>query len=125
MPPAWIAAFTAIASGWPRIAKRVRSAIATRTAGVLRMPEIEIDAGVIGAGLGIEPAQVQAHLQERRIRVLCERGTGEDGGTFRVSFYLGSRSLRVLVDAAGTLLHREVRDAGVAQPSHCNSQPDG
>jgi len=89
------------------------------------MPEIEIDAGVIGAGLGIEPAQVQAHLQERRIRVLCERGTGEDGGTFRVSFYLGSRSLRVLVDAAGTLLHREVRDAGVAQPSHCNSQPDG
>lgn len=89
------------------------------------MPEIEIDAGVIGAGLGIEPALVQAHLQERRIRVLCERGTGEDIGTLRVSFYFRSLCLRLLVDAAGNLLQHDVHDARVVQPSHCHSQPNG
>ncbi len=82
------------------------------------MPEIEIDAGVIGAGLGIELSLVQAHLRDGRIRVLCERGTGEDSGTFRVSFHFGTQSLRLLVDAAGALLQRELRNADPAQASH-------
>lgn len=80
------------------------------------MPEIEIDAGVIGEGLGIEPAQVQAYLRDGRIGLLCERGTAEDCGTFRVSFHFGKTRLRLLIDGAGVVLQQEVRGAVIAQP---------
>lgn len=68
------------------------------------MKPIEIEASVIGAGLGIEPAQVQAGLDDGTISTLCERGVGEDLGRYRVTFYCGKRRLRLMVDAGGRIL---------------------
>lgn len=38
---------------------------------------------------------------------LCERGTGQDAGLVRVTFYLGKRRLRLVVDADGCVLQQE------------------
>lgn len=70
---------------------------------------IEIEASVIGGGLGIEPAQVQAQLQEGKISVLCERGIGEDEGRYRVTFYCGKRRFRILIDESGNVIEESER----------------
>lgn len=64
---------------------------------------MEIDARVIGAGLGLEPAQVQTLMQAEKISLLCERGTGEDQGCHRVTFYYSGRRFRILIDTAGRI----------------------
>lgn len=64
---------------------------------------MEIDARVIAAGLGLEPAQVQSLMQAEKISLLCERGTGEDQGCHRITFYYPGRRFRILIDAAGRI----------------------
>lgn len=64
---------------------------------------MEIDAHVIGAGLGLEPAQVQALMQAEKISLLCERGTGEDHGCHRITFYHAGRRFRILIDSDGRI----------------------
>lgn len=76
---------------------------------------IEIEASVIGGGLGIEPSQVQAQLREGKISTLCERGIGEDQGYYRVTFYCGKRRFRVLIDESGNIIEDSERIAS-AQP---------
>ena len=65
---------------------------------------IEIEASVIGAGLGIEPSLVQAGMGDGRITTLCERGTGEHLGLYRATFYFGKRRFRIVIDASGSVL---------------------
>lgn len=65
--------------------------------------EMEIDAGLIATGLGLEPAQVQALMQTGKITVLCERGTGEDLGCHRITFHHAGRRFRILIDASGRI----------------------
>ena len=67
-------------------------------------PQIEIEASVIGGGLGIEPSQVQAQLENGKISTLCERGVGEDEGRYRVTFYYGKQRLRILLDSSGNIV---------------------
>ena len=67
-------------------------------------PRIEIEASVIGGGLGIEPSKVQAQLENGEISTLCERGVGEDEGRYRVTFYYGKQRLRILLDGSGNIL---------------------
>lgn len=70
---------------------------------------IEIEASVIGAGLGIEPSQVQAQLREGKITTLCERGIGEHQGRYRATFYCGKRRLRILMDESGNIIDESER----------------
>ena len=74
-----------------------------RVEGAVNARTMEIDARVIGAGLGLEPAQVQALMQAEKISLLCERGTGEDLGCHRITFYYSGRRFRVLIDTAGRI----------------------
>ena len=75
------------------------------------LPSIEVDSTLIASGLGLEPAEFKRLLDTGKIRVLCERGTGEDAGSYRASYYLGDRRVRLLVDVAGNLLQDpEIRD---------------
>lgn len=75
------------------------------------MPSIEVDTALIAPGLGLQPAEFKRLLETGKIRVLCERGTGEDAGTYRASYYLTNRRVRLLLDAAGNLLQEpEIRD---------------
>lgn len=69
-----------------------------------RAPDIEIDAARIARGLGLDVADFRQLMADRQITVLCERGTGEDAGRWRASFYLGDRRVRLVVDAAGNVL---------------------
>ena len=65
---------------------------------------MEIDAAVIAAGLGIAPAQIQDLMQAGKISTLCERGTGEDQGWYRATFYYAGRRFRILIDRSGRML---------------------
>lgn len=83
----------------------------------ISLPSIEVDSALIAPGLGLDPAEFKRLLDAGKVRVLCERGTGEDAGTYRASYYLGNRRVRLLLDAAGNLLQDpEIRDpASTAQ----------
>ncbi len=65
-------------------------------------PEVEIDAALVASGLDLEVEQFRQLMEQRKISVLCERGTGEDAGLYRASFYYGERRVRLVVDASGT-----------------------
>ena len=69
-----------------------------------RAPDIEVDAARIARGLGLDVADFRQLMADRKITVLCERGTGEHAGLWRASFYLGDRRVRLVVDAAGNVL---------------------
>lgn len=62
---------------------------------------VEVDARLVAEGLGLDPAQVPAMVADRRIATLCERGTGEDAGLFRFTFYHRGRRVRLVTDADG------------------------
>lgn len=64
-------------------------------------PEVEIDAALVADGLDLDVAEFRRLMEQRRISVLCERGTGEDAGLYRASFYYGERRVRLVVDASG------------------------
>ena len=64
---------------------------------------MEIDARLIGTGLALEPAQVPALMEAGKITLLCERGTGQDHGCHRVTFYHARRRFRILIDPSGRI----------------------
>ena len=66
--------------------------------------EIEIDGATVAHALGLETAVFRQLMDEGKVSVLCERGTGEDAGTWRASFYHGGRRARFVVDADGKVL---------------------
>lgn len=83
------------------------------------MPEIEIqdgaievEASVLGQGLGLEPSCVPELLRSGAITSRCERGIGEDEGRFRLTFFHAGRRLRLVVDAGGRILQRSSIDYG-------------
>lgn len=74
---------------------------------------IEVDVAVIAKGLGIEPDGVQAQMQAGKITSLCERGEGDDAGTFRLSFFTEHKRLRVIVNEAGEVVRRTTLSSAV------------
>ena len=72
--------------------------------------EIQVDATIIGDGLGIEPALVQAHMRDGKITSLCERGADEDEGRYRLTFFSASRRFRLIVDGMGNVVRRSAID---------------
>ena len=73
---------------------------------------VSIDAAVIAAGLGIDPALVQWHMRNGRITSLCERGTDEDAGRHRLTFRFRDRSFRVTADDTGKIIGQETVGRG-------------
>lgn len=67
-------------------------------------PELEIDGALIARAMGLDVAAFRQLMDDGKIAVLCERGTGEDAGTWRASFYYGGRRARFVVDAQGNPL---------------------
>jgi len=83
------------------------------------MPAIEfqngtfqIDASVLAAGLGLEASRVPELLRSGAITSRCERGTNEDEGRYRLSFFYAGRRLRLITDASGRVLQRSSIDFG-------------
>lgn len=65
---------------------------------------VEIDGACIARGLGLEVGAFRQLMADRKIAMLCERGTGEDAGRWRATFYHGERRLRLVVDSQGNVL---------------------
>lgn len=64
-------------------------------------PSLEIDARLVAPGLGLEIDEFQRLMEIRKVKVLCERGTGEDLGRYRATFYYGDKRVRLVVDGRG------------------------
>lgn len=67
-------------------------------------PELEIDGALVAHAMDLDVAAFRQLMDDGKIAVLCERGTGEDAGTWRASFYYGGRRARFVVDAQGNPL---------------------
>ena len=64
-------------------------------------PMIEISGAMVADERGLEPEEFRQLMDVRKIKTLCERGTGEDEGLFRATFYHGDRRARFIVDRHG------------------------
>jgi hypothetical protein len=82
----------------------LRSAIPISLRDDPREAPIEVDGTRVAHGLGLDVAAFRQLMDDRKISVLCERGTGEDAGRWRATFYLGERRMRLVVDARGNVL---------------------
>ena len=63
---------------------------------------VEIDGALVARGLGMAVDEFRRRMDDRQVTVLCERGTGEDAGLFRATFYYADKRVRLVVDADGT-----------------------
>lgn len=71
----------------------------------LPRPAVEIDGTRVAAGLGLEVDAFRRLMEHGRVSALCERGTGDDAGLWRATFYHGRRRFRAVVDGDGRILH--------------------
>ena len=62
---------------------------------------VEIDASIVAEGLELPVTRFRQLMEHRKITLLCERGTGEDIGLFRATFYHGRKRVRLVVDRNG------------------------
>lgn len=62
---------------------------------------VEIDGEAVARELGLEVAKFRQSMEHGGIAVLCERGTAEHAGLFRVSFFHGRKRARFVVDGNG------------------------
>jgi hypothetical protein len=67
-----------------------------------------ISATIIAAGLAVQPGLVQPLMREGAITSLCERGLDRDAGKVRVTFFHGTRRLRLVLDATGNVIEQSV-----------------
>jgi hypothetical protein len=72
--------------------------------------EIAIDGGIVARALGLEVDAFRRLMEQRKVAVLCERGTGADEGLVRASFYIERRRVRLVVDRDGRILSPVVGD---------------
>ena len=72
----------------------------------------EVDAGLIASSFGLDPAGVPGLMREGAITSRCETGVDEDEGRWRLTFFHGSRALRLTVDRTGAVLLRATFDVG-------------
>ena len=62
-----------------------------------KMP-VEIDGALVAAALGLEVDRFRQLMDGQKIDLLCERGTGDDIGKLRVTFYYSGRRARFMFD---------------------------
>ena len=78
--------------------------------------DVSIDAAIIAAGFGIDPALVQPLMREGLITSLCERGLDADAGQYRLTFFHGKQRFRLVTDATGNILERSTTAADHKTP---------
>ena len=65
---------------------------------------LEIDGARVAERIGLEVAAFRQLMEDRKIVQLCERGTGEDAGLYRATFYHQDRRARLVLDREGRIL---------------------
>lgn len=74
--------------------------------------EVQIDASIVAAGLGVTLPLLQEGMRAGRITSLAERGVEADLGRHRLTFFSEHRRFRVVVDASGAIIQRSALDFG-------------
>ena len=72
----------------------------------------EVDAAVLGGGLGVDASLVPGLLRAGQITSFCERGVDNDRGRFRLTFFHEGKRLRLVVDELGRVLRQSIIDFG-------------
>ncbi|MEO5828776.1 MAG: DUF6522 family protein [Luteimonas sp.] len=62
---------------------------------------VDIDGALVAAGLGLAVEDFRQLMEDHKVTVLCELGTGEDACLYRASFYYQDKRFRLIVDAEG------------------------
>ncbi len=65
---------------------------------------IEVDPATIATGLQVTPDVLREGMRDGLITSLCEKGSGEDVGRWRLTFFSPTRRLRLIVTDAGEIL---------------------
>lgn len=86
---------------------------------------IEIEASVVAEGLALSLTQLRQQMRSGRITSLSERGTGEDLGRYRLTFFSEHRRFRVVVDERGAIIQRSAVDFGEATLPRPARKPGG
>ncbi len=73
---------------------------------------IDVDAAIIGHGLGLEPQDVLRLMREGEITGVCEQGLDEDAGHHRLTFFYKGLRLRLIVEDLGLVVRRSSIDFG-------------
>jgi hypothetical protein len=76
------------------------TAVTVTTAG------FEVDASLIAAAFGLDPATLQTLMRAGEVTSVCETGVDADLGRFRLTFHHAGRALRLTVDSEGRVLSR-------------------
>ena len=72
----------------------------------------QLEAEVVAGAFRISPQEIMSHIRDGRLTTLCERGVDEDHGRHRLTFYLGNRQARFVIDEDGRVLHSSCVDFG-------------
>lgn len=72
-------------------------------------PTIDVDGARIAGLLGLGVDVFRELMANGHIATLCERGTGDDAGHWRATFWHGARRARLIVDGAGRIVAVEGR----------------
>ena len=63
--------------------------------------DIDIDGTLVAQALSLEVADFRRLMDTGKITVLCERGTGDDSGRYRASFYHAGQRARFVRSRSG------------------------
>jgi len=73
---------------------------------------IEIEASVIAEGLHLPLPLLRQQMRAGRITSLSERGTGDDAGRHRLTFFSEHSRFRIVVDERGAIIQRSAVNFG-------------
>jgi hypothetical protein len=73
---------------------------------------VVVDAATVASALRLDVKRLQDLIRAGQIVTVCETGVDEDAGTWRLTFRLPNRRLRLVVDASGRVLRRSVINFG-------------
>lgn len=66
--------------------------------------EIKIDGPLVAGALGLAADEFRRLMDDHKIAQLCERGTGEDEGLYRATFYYQRKRARLVLDRDGRIV---------------------
>jgi Family of unknown function (DUF6522) len=73
---------------------------------------IEVEATVIAEAFDLPPEVLMTMVRSGQITSICERGVDTDEGRYRLTFFRGSKRLRLIVDGRGQIIRRSSIDFG-------------
>jgi hypothetical protein len=87
--------------------------------------DVQIDASVIAAGLGLALPLFRQQMQAGKITSLSERGLDADLGRHRLTFFSKHRRFRLVIDDSGAIIQCSTLDFGDAPLPDSVRKPGG